>query len=283
MTAKQTPADVKVRPRNIHFDVARGGKGDWMGGDPVATAVMNALSLTFPDGEKMFIDAVRHFVPKVSGKLLDDVKGFIGQEGIHAREHAQLNQLIDPQHYPVAEIEAMVLERLAIGRERGPMGMLLSTIALEHFTAMMAEIFTASPELFAGTDPEIERMWRWHAIEETEHKAVAFDVFMEVTQHWSPFLRWRRRMMIMMIVTYNFTRNVTRYASMLLEADGWSPKAARSAVRRYLWGKPGIFRRGWRTYFAWFRPGFHPWDIDNRSDLASWKAEYDAAATPSAA
>jgi predicted metal-dependent hydrolase len=277
MTAQTTPADVHVRPRNLHFDVAAAGKGSWMGGDPVATAVMNALSLTFPDGEKMFIDAVRHFVPKISGKLLDDVKGFIGQEAIHAREHAVLNQLIDPKHYPVAEIEAMVLARLALGRERGPMGMLLSTIALEHFTAMMAEVFTSAPELFKGTDPEIERMWRWHAIEETEHKAVAYDVFMEVTKHWSPFQRWRRRMMIMFIVTWNFTRNITRYSSMLLEADGWSPKAARKAVKGYLWGKPGIFRRGWRTYFAWFIPGFHPWDIDNRADLMVWKAEYDAA------
>ena len=66
---------------------------------------------------------------------------------------------------------------------------------------------------------------------------------------------------------------------MLLEAEGWSPEAAAKAVKKYLWSKPGMFRRGWRTYFAWYRPGFHPWDVDNRAELAGWKAEYDQAAT----
>jgi predicted metal-dependent hydrolase len=292
---KQTPADVVVRPRNLRFDVApsvsASPSGHWMGGDPVATAVFNALSLTFPDGEKMFIDAVKHFRPQIQEsklheagkiKLLGEVQGFIAQEGIHAREHAGLNRLLDRERYPVAEIEEMIRKRIAMARDRGPFAMLLSTIALEHFTAMMAEDHMAHPELFDGVAPDIERMWRWHAMEETEHKAVAFDVFMEVTKHWSPFLRWRRRTLSMMIVTWNFTRNIAKYASMLLEAEGWSPEAAAKAVKGYLWGKPGMFRRGWRTYFAWYRPGFHPWDVDNRAELAGWKAEYDQAAAKAA-
>ena len=106
---------------------------------------------------------------------------------------------------------------------------------------------------------------------------------MEVTKHWSPFNRWRRRVLAMIIVTRNFTRNIARHATQLLEADGYSPEAARKAVRRYLWRSPGLFRLGWRTYFAWYRPGFHPWDVDNRAALNDWKAEYDAAAAPVAA
>jgi uncharacterized protein len=280
---KTTPADVQIRGRNLHFDVAEARDRHWLGGDPVGTAVFNALSLTFPDGEKLFIDAVKHFRPKLEGKLLDDVQGFIAQEGIHAREHAQLNQMVDRNRYPVAEIEEAVRGRIALSRERGPMGMLLSTIALEHFTAMMAEMHMANPELFDGTPPHIERMWRWHAMEETEHKAVAFDVFMEVTKHWSPFLRYRRRVMIMWLVTWNFTRNISRHAAQLLEAEGYTPRQAKRAVRRFVWLKPGIFRRGWRTYFAWYRPGFHPWDVDNRAELAGWKAEFDAAVQAKAA
>jgi len=292
---KHTPDDVRVRPRNLRFDVTTALKGEglkgegrkhWMGGDPVATAVFNALSLTFPDGEKMFIDAVKHFRPRLeeagNAKLLEDVQGFIAQEGIHAREHAVLNRFVDRARYPVAEIEALIRARIDIARERGPYAMLLSTIALEHFTAMMAEDHMAHPELFDGTPREIERMWRWHAMEETEHKAVAFDVFLEVSKHWSPFQRWRRRMLSMMIVTYNFTRNIARYSAMLLVAEGFTPEAARKAVRGYLWGRPGLFRRGWRTYFAWYRPGFHPWDVDNRAELAGWKAEYDSAAATAA-
>jgi predicted metal-dependent hydrolase len=280
---KRTPDNVDVVPRDIRFDVETAGRGAWLGGDPVGTAVFNALSLTFPDGERLFMDAVRNFRGELKGKLLDDVKGFIAQEAIHSREHHVLNQLIDRERYPVAEIEGQIRGRVAKARERGKMAMLMSTITLEHFTAMMAEMFMDNPELFDGTPADVERMWRWHAMEETEHKAVAYDVFMAVTKDWSPFLRYRRRCIAMAIVTFMFTRNITRYAARLLEADGYSPEAAKSAVKRYVWGKPGLFRRGWKTYFAWYRPGFHPWDQDNRAELAGWKAEFDAAAAPQAA
>jgi predicted metal-dependent hydrolase len=283
MTAKSTPADVKVPPRDIHFDVAEARAGHWLAGDPVGTAVFNALSLTFPDGERMFIDAVRHYRGEVSGKLAEDVKGFIAQEAIHSREHHALNQLIDRTRYPVADIEAQIKERVAFARSRGPMRMLISTIALEHFTAMMADMHAANLDMFAGVAPGIERLWRWHAMEETEHKAVAYDVFMRVTREWPPLRRYLRRTMAMALISYFFTRNIIRYAARLLEADGYTPKEALKAVRAYVWRKPGIFARGWKTYFAWYRPGFHPWDHDNRALVARWKAEFDAETAPAAA
>jgi hypothetical protein len=283
MTAKTTPADVDVHPRDIRFDLEAARKGHWLGGDPVGTAVFNALSLTFPDGERLFMDAVRHYRPQLKGKLLDDVKGFIAQEAIHSREHHALNLLIDRDRYPAAEVEAEIRQRTTFARTRGPMAMLISTIALEHFTAMMAEMHMAHQDLFDDADPGIEKLWRWHAMEETEHKAVAYDVFMEVTKDWSPFLRYRRRVISMAIISFMFTRNITRYAARLLEADGYEPKAALKAVKTYVWKTPGLFARGWKTYFAWYRPGFHPWDQDNRPELAGWKAEFDAAASPLAA
>jgi hypothetical protein len=285
MTTKTTPDTVDVLPRDIRFDVSDAKTGHWLSGDPVGTAVFNALSLTFPDGERLFMDAVRHYRPQLKGKLLDDVRGFIAQEAIHSREHHALNQLIDRERYAAAaEIEAEIRQRTTFARTRGPMAMLVSTIALEHFTAMMAEMHMAHQDLFDGASPEIEKLWRWHAMEETEHKAVAYDVFMEVTKDWSPFLRYRRRVISMAIISFMFTRNITGYAARLLEADGYTPKAALKAVKQYVWSKPGLFRRGWKTYFAWYRPGFHPWDNEVRPEMAGWKAEFDtAAASPVAA
>jgi len=276
MTAKHTPDDVMVSPRDIHFDTDAVRRGHWLAGDPVGTAIFNAMSLTFPDGERLFIDAVKHYRPQVSGKLAEDVRGFIAQEAIHSREHHVLNQLIDRQKYPVAEVEGKVRERVALARSRGPIGMLISTIALEHFTAMLADMHAEHQDLFNGVEPDIERLWRWHAMEETEHKAVAYDVFMEVTKGWSPFKRYMRRCVSMVIITYMFTRNIAVYAARLLEADGYTPKAALKAVKAFLWKNPGLFRRGWKLYLAWFRPGFHPWDQDNRALVAAWKAEFDA-------
>ncbi|MBL8547662.1 MAG: metal-dependent hydrolase [Hyphomonadaceae bacterium] len=283
MTAKTTPIDVNIPPRDIHFDVAAAKSGHWLGGDPVGTAVFNALSITFPDGERMFMDAVRHYRGEVSGKLAEDVRGFIAQEAIHSREHHVLNQLIDRDKYPVAEIEASIKERVAFGRSRGPMAMLLSTIALEHFTAMMAEAHARHSDLFDNADPGIERLWRWHAVEETEHKAVAFDVFMLATRRWSPLQRYFRRTFAMAMITFFFTRNITHYAARLLQADGYSYKDAVKAVRKYVWRTPGIFSRNSKTYFAWYRPGFHPWDEDNRALVATWRAEFDAEIEPAPA
>jgi hypothetical protein len=253
MSDPRTPADVSSQPRDLHFDLEAHRGKPWMNGDPVATAVFNALSLTFPDGEKMFMDSVRHYRSRLSGRLAEDVRAFLAQEAIHAREHHALNSLIDRGRYPVAEIESRIRNRIAFARGRGPIRMLCATTA-----------------------PELERLWRWHSLEETEHKAVAFDVFMEVTRDWPAWRRYMLRVWSMVFISFMFTRNITQYASLLLQADGYTPRAARKAVRRFLWGDPGIFRANPRTYFAWYRPGFHPWDIDNRAQMARWQAEFAA-------
>jgi predicted metal-dependent hydrolase len=171
----QTPANIAVIPRDLHFRTESARGAAWLGGDPVATAVFNALSLTFPDGERMFIESVRAFRSGLQGKLAEDARAFIAQEAIHSREHASLNAHLDRRHYPVERIEGSVRRRLAFLRKLGPMRMLGVTIALEHFTAMLADLFDSDPQLWNGTPEEILRLWRWHAMEETEHKAVAFD------------------------------------------------------------------------------------------------------------
>ncbi|OYW29718.1 MAG: metal-dependent hydrolase [Caulobacter sp. 12-67-6] len=276
-TPRTTPEDVTVTPRDLHFDTQAAGKGAWLGGDVVGTAVFNALSLTFPDGERLFMDAVRHYRPKLSGKLLDDAKAFITQEAIHSREHVAMNGGLDRNRYPVAAIEAQVRERTAMVRGRGPMAMLGATIALEHFTSMMADSFMREDDLFENTDPEMKRLWQWHALEETEHKAVAFDVFQEVTKDWTPARRYKLRVRVMILISIMFTRNITRYATSLLVADGMKPGVARASVLWFLFGTPGLFRRCANEYWAWYRPSFHPWDHDNRERLTSLRDQFTPA------
>ena len=278
MTDKRTPESITISPRDIRFDVEKARNVYWLDNDPVGTAVMNALSLTFPDGERMFMDAVRAYKGQLSGKLLQDVKDFIMQEAIHSREHHMLNELIDRDKYPVERIEAVVRERIKIGRDAGPMAMLVATICLEHFTAMMADLMQKQSDMFVNTDKSIEDMWRWHAMEETEHKAVAYDVFLEVTNDWPGLKRYLQRCISMLIISKNFTTNITNFSVWLLEADGYSEKAARKAVKDYLWKKPSLFGKGWKAWLSWFRPGFHPWDHDNRDLMANWKAEFDTVA-----
>ena len=47
---------------------------------------MNALSTTFPDGERFFIDSVRNFQDQIKDpKLQKDIRAFIGQEANHGK------------------------------------------------------------------------------------------------------------------------------------------------------------------------------------------------------
>jgi predicted metal-dependent hydrolase len=280
--AKATPSDVHIAGRDIRFDLAGVTEKHWLAGDPVGTAVFNTMSLMFPDGERLFIDAIRQHRDGITGKLAEDVRGFIAQESIHAREHHGLNQLVQADAQTVSEILAVMREDAARTREAGPMAMMLATISLEHFTAMMAEIFIANQDQFARTTPEIERMWRWHALEEMEHKGVAFDVYMHASQDWTPFQRYTRRIIAMTIIARQFTASIIRHATTLLESEGYSHAAALKAVRAYVWRKPGLFRRGWRTFLGWYRPGFHPWDQKAPAATAGWRAEFDALARPAA-
>jgi predicted metal-dependent hydrolase len=286
MTAAKTmntPAEVVVTPRDIRFDTQAAHGRAWMGGDPVATAVFNALSLTFPDGERLFMDAVRHYRGELTGKLAEDARAFIAQEAIHSREHVGLNAGLDRDHYPIDAIETQMRGRLAFLRSRGPMAMLGVTIALEHFTAMMADLFLDNPKLWAGTPPEMVRLWQWHAMEETEHKGVAYDVFLAVTKDWTPKARFGLRRRVMILTTMFFTRNITAYASRLLVADGVNPVIARLKVLNYLFGKPGLFRKSWRAYGDWFHTDFHPWNHDNRDKLEHWRGMFTAAGAEAAA
>jgi uncharacterized protein len=95
MTTKRSPEDVTIQPRDLRFDVASAHQAHWLDGDPAGTAVMNTLSLTFPDGERLFMDAVRAYKDRLTGKLAQDAKDFIAQEAIHSREHHMLNKMID--------------------------------------------------------------------------------------------------------------------------------------------------------------------------------------------
>ena len=271
------PPDLRPNPRDLDFAMARHWTTHGFGGDPVGTAVFNALSLTFPDGERMFMDAVRHYRSRLPESMREEVKAFLHQEAIHAREHHALNSLIDRSRYDVAGVEASIRRNIQLGRERGPLSMLMATTVLEHLTAVMADVHQRHGErLWAKVPAPLERLWRWHSLEETEHKAVAFDTLRVVTAHWSAPVFYLRRVLSMLLISFIFPRNITRHAVQLLAGDGMGRWTATRKVLRFLWWSPGIFRLGWRHYFAWFRPDFHPWSHGDLERFREWRREFDA-------
>ena len=77
-------------------------------------------------------------------------------------------------------------------------------MALEHFTAIFAHELLADPRHLAAAEPEAQAMWRWHAIEEIEHKGVAYDTWLHATRHWPRCKRWKVKAKVMLLVTRNF-------------------------------------------------------------------------------
>ena len=259
-----TPRDLTISVRNLRFN--RDGKVPrwWLAGDPVGTAWFNALSGTFPRGEAFFIEAVKAHRDGVPPELAEAIRVFIVQEVNHTREHVAFNRIATDAGYNMAKIDGRVEEMISLLDGRPKILNLASTMALEHFTAMMAHEFLAQPQHFAGADVQVANMWRWHAIEEIEHKGVAFDTWLYATRDWSRFKRWRVKSIMMLLITKNFIWKRMQDAVDLLEQDGLTGAKVKWQLFAFLFWKPGVLRRIFPAWLAYFGPGFHPWNLDDR-------------------
>ncbi|SFR85805.1 metal-dependent hydrolase [Sphingomonas jatrophae] len=262
---RRTPPDLKITPRDRRFGRTARSTRWWLGGDPVATAFYNALSVTFPEGEAWFVESVRAFRDGAPPALAAEIAAFVRQEVLHTREHVAFNRQVAAAGYDVTALEAAVDKRLAFIRAKPAIANLAGTMALEHFTAILAHALLADPRHLAEADPEAAAMWHWHAVEEIEHKGVAFDTWMHATRDWSAWRRWQVRSLVMLLVTRHFLLDRTRGVLELLRQDGLTGPRIWARAAWFAFGKPGMVRKilpAWATYF---RPGFHPWHQDDRA------------------
>lgn len=273
MASIATPADLSITPRNLRFGRNERRERWWLGGDPFGSAFNNAMSVTFPQGEAFFVETVRRFRDAVPPELAAQIDAFVKQEVHHSREHVAFNRQVSDAGYDTKAMEEWVRDRLAESRQQHPVAQLCVTVALEHFTAIFAHQMLSNPRLFAGASEEARRMWIWHAIEEVEHKAVAFDTYLHVTRELKPLKRWAIRSLVFWRVSKNFVRGRTRDTLALLRQDGITGVRAWAGVLWYLLGKPGALRTVFPMWLSYFRPGFHPWNHDDRHLIAKAEAE----------
>ena len=266
-----TPPDLTITPRDRKF--GRGSATDhwWNGGDPVATALYNALSATFPKGEAFFVESVRKFREGADPRLAAEIKAFTTQEVMHSREHVAFNRRAHEAGYDLSKLEARVDWRLDLVRSKPPIASLAATMALEHFTAILAHELLKDPRHLAGADAETAAMWRWHAIEEIEHKGVAYDTWLHATKEWPRFTRWKVKAKVMLLVTRNFLIDRTVGTLDLLRQDGITGPKAWARLFWFAYVRPGMMRKILRAWASYFMPGFHPWNHDDRALIA--KAE----------
>jgi predicted metal-dependent hydrolase len=240
-------------------------------GDLVSSHVAAALSSLFPDGEDYFVRSVRHFRGDITDPVLKrQVAGFIGQEAMHGREHRALNDRLDELGYPVKRYER-ITNRILRVRERvmSPKSNLAATAALEHFTATLAELVLTSEETREQFGHHGMRdVFVWHALEECEHKAVAFDVYQAVGG------TNRMRVVTMNIFRFAFVAAVSLMVigSLLRDRETYRRGVLRQSFKRFR-KSPVVSREIWRKLKDYNRPDFHPDDYDTEALLDHWRTE----------
>jgi predicted metal-dependent hydrolase len=241
----------------------------WFAGSTAATQVANGVNLLFPAGERFFVRSVRHYMDRLDDPhLVAQVRGFFGQEGRHAQAHERFFDTLREQGY---DIDAILkpYEALAYGRIEpmtSPALRLSVTVALEHFTAILAEDGLSSGELEAA-HPVMRQLLEWHAVEELEHKSVAFDVLKAVNPSYA------LRITGLALATLGLGAFWIKATRALLAEDGLTLRAIKQDFRELdelavstgaAPRKPivsAVFLRGIREYL---RPSFHPDDNDHR-------------------
>lgn len=266
-----TPDSVIIKPRNRSHDIAAALHTEWLDGNAFLTAAFNGMSITFPAGEKFFIDSVRHFRDQVSDPVLkEQIRGFCGQEGFHTREHQRYNEaLCAARGYDLAVLESKLTRPLNMARKHlDPIQQLAITVAIEHFTAVLAELSLRQGSWLDKAEPSMRALWRWHAAEEMEHKSIAFDVYRAVGGTEA----MRRR--VMRRATFFIGLQLTRALVYMLRHDGrlYSWSTWRNGLRD-LFGQQGVFAGALPLYKAFYSPDFHPWEQDTRDLLDQWAAE----------
>ncbi|MUM19789.1 metal-dependent hydrolase [Mycobacterium sp. CBMA271] len=267
-------ANAYPKTRRIRFRFGEEGRAGkyFIEDDIVYSHFVAGLSGGFPPGEEGFIRSVRKFSDRITDpELKKRVAGFIGQESVHGQEHRRVNEKLVELGYPIAWWDSAKQVRRLVRFENRlpPRAHLAMTAMAEHMTAILAERMLGSEEVQAiPGDPEVWHLLNWHALEELEHKSVAFDVYRAVGGTEATRIGL---MMLAMAVVPPLT--LTILAGSLL-----SDPVARRQPLRLIKEARGLFRGPLFRGLAgdvrkYLRPGFHPDDIDTDALLQRWQTE----------
>ena len=272
MVSVQSPASsVPTRPMEFDAWLDDLPKHIAADGDIVMSHVLAVLSSVFPDGEDYFVRSVERVRDRIEDpRLREEVEGFIGQESMHGREHRALNERLAELGYPTRAIATWVRTLTSL-RERFQTdnGNLAVTAALEHYTATLAETLLTNPAARGEIGHDGARyLFMWHALEESEHKAVAFDVYrrmggtepMRVTTMWLIHLTFVLETSIWTVISLAMDPAARRHPLRVLRSLG--------RLRRSPFTSPRVVRQ----LFQYHGRGFHPNDRDTTELIAEWRA-----------
>ena len=261
-------SQIPIVPRRPKWDFTDLKQRFFFGGNGLKSAFVVALSSAFPPGEREFIQSVRLFAHQLRDpKLVADVRDFAAQEGQHSLQHQLLNEAFDRLGYLATSASAQFAEiEQEWAAERSDADRLAATVVMEHITAVMAHFALTRPEELDPLPDSVRELLLWHAIEEIEHKSVAFDVYQECVGDRN---RLRRHLLQHLIF---FPLGIRDFQRMLLNELGHEPSwKERAEMARYLLGPRGLIVSVLPRYLALLKPGFHPWDLDDSQLVEQWK------------
>jgi hypothetical protein len=259
-----------IRPRKVPLPFGPEIPRYWFFGSPLGTHIVNSLNLLFPHGERLFVKSVKACMDQIDDpELLAQVRGFIGQESRHGLEHERFFEVLEAQGFHIRRflwwfelVTGRIIHRIA------PKTLsLAATAAAEHYTAVLADMALRDRMLDDNAHPIMRDLFLWHAAEEIEHKAVAFDVLQKVDDSYAV------RVAGFALASACLLSFWAIGAVMLMAQDD---EATWERIRRDyrggreggFFGRPGVVRR----VMAFTRPGFHPWNKDNLELAMSYLA-----------
>ncbi|GAB6044194.1 metal-dependent hydrolase [Endothiovibrio diazotrophicus] len=255
----------RIPVRHPRIDLSQGFAPHWLGDDAFRSQLFNAFSMSFPIGEKYFIDTVREALPSIEdARLREDIRGFCGQEAVHSALHRQFNAVLEKQGL------RNIIERLAGWRirrsERFTLHSRLAIVmAYEHFTAVFGDALLRDIGWLSGARPPMRLLWTWHALEESEHKAVAFDTYLALGGGYPRRVGWFLYVSLVMgIDTAVQTLLNLHHSHRLFRWNTW-----RSATT-FLFGRRGALLHTLPHWLAYLKPGFHPRQNDTDALVRDW-------------
>ena len=261
--------DVGVPVRRLGQDYNQDFPDFWFRDNAFLSMFFTGFSANLPEGEDQFIYSVRLFQKKITNPVLKaQVRAFIGQEAHHSKEHDALNSVMKKRGYPLDRAEKRMHKINKLMRKyQSPEKQLAETVCGEHITALVADyILRKRPEYLDEMAPVLAKMWAWHAIEETEHKAVAFDVYDQLVGDRNLLRRTMVEITLMFFSlntyeAFNLMRKTGQMRNWKMWRESW--RMLREMIRDVR-----------AEYMDFYRKDFHPWQHDNREALYAAREKY---------
>ncbi|NNC99864.1 MAG: metal-dependent hydrolase [Gammaproteobacteria bacterium] len=269
LAVAHSQSKLPIEPRRVRFDYQDIEKNAFHQDNMVTSAYWVGLSSTFPIGEAEFIKSVRLFENQiVDEKLRAEVQDFAAQEAHHSLQHKKINKQFDDRGYNTKKVESLMEIKL---KERAanwtPEKRLMRTVSAEHFTAVMAHHALTHPQVLDAVPESLRNLMLWHAIEEVEHKSVAFDVYKQCVGDMG---KLRRHYMHFAFI--EFPMNMIVITRFLLKDMGHKTTwKERKGMWRLLFGKDGMISSVKGLYLMFLKKNFHPWQHDDSALVAQWK------------